>query len=162
MVLVEMGRIKRMQRRRYVRLNKVINLSYQFVTRPVKKPIPIDGGEKHTSRSINLSAAGVLLLLDDDTRVQMDDFLLLSFEPNNLKHLPEHIMAVVRHVTVNEQQVRMAGVEFIIKEDLPRHFKVDQFKLLPAEVKVFDDRQLNQLVSELFTEEVNMRQKGLL
>jgi c-di-GMP-binding flagellar brake protein YcgR len=160
MYLLELGKIRRVQRRRFVRLDKLIRLKYLVLPRPVKKPIEPRAAEMIASQSINLSAGGLLIPVDTDMAVE--DILFLALESYGLGKLPPYMLAACRHTRILENKQQVAGVEFILHEDLPRYLSRSEIPFLPEAALRFDDSMQNELVSELFAEQLVMRQKGIL
>ena len=159
MYLMDLGSIKRVQRRRFVRIDAMIRVNYAVLTRPLKNPVDLDKISMTTARSINLSAGGMLIAADE---VGVDDLLLLAIDSYSLTKLPRYLLAACRHSGKDGDKQRVAGVEFILREDLPRYLNKSEVKLIPKEALLFDDRMQNGLVSEIFNEQLVMRQKGLL
>ncbi len=160
MYLQELGEVRRLQRRRFVRLDKVVQVKYRVLPDPLAKTIGLCISEMDGTRSLNMSAGG--MLIEVQTELAADNRLLLAFERRVLDNLPPYIVAITRHVRVLEGGPRVAGIEFILREDLPRHFTGRELELIPEAALAFDDRMQNRLVSELFAEQLVMRQKGLL
>lgn len=160
MYLVDMGPVTRSQRRRFVRLNITVPLKYRRVPRPISDTIPLLTHDMTASHSINLSAGGMLISVSDD--VKMDDFLILSLESCRFTQLPRWILAACRYASVTESGDRVAGVEIILREDLPRCLSNSEARHVPDTLTLFDDKMQNSLVNELFEEQVIMRQKGIL
>jgi len=160
MYLLDLGSIKRVQRRRFVRIDTMMRVNYAVLPRPIKDPINLAILPMVATRSINLSAGGMLIAVEDN--VGVDDLLLISFEPCGLTKLPQYILAACRHSGTDNDKQRVAGMEFILQEDLPRYLSKSEERLIPKEAILFDDRMQNVLVSEIFSEQLVMRQKGLL
>lgn len=160
MYLVEMSAVSRIQRRRFVRLDMSIPLKYRIIPRPIPARIELSVENLAESRSINLSAGG--LLMGAPQKVTVDDLVLLSVGPCSLRCLPTWMLAVCRHARVMESAQPVAGIEFILREDLPRHLSGRELDLVPDEAAQYDDKMQNLLVGELFAEQLQMRQKGVL
>lgn len=159
--LVEQDEIKRFQRRDFVRLELNMPLKYQLLPLAIKdKPLESDDSFEIT-RTINLSAAGVLMPVDE--KVTPQSLMLLDFSLCSLTKMPRYVISLCRQVHREQaQEGRVAGVEFILSEKLFRYLKPNELALFPDEAKRFDARRQNALVYELFTEQVMRRQKGLL
>jgi len=160
MFLQELGEVRRLQRRRFVRLDKVVQVKYRVLSDPLSKTIGLCTSEMDETRSLNVSAGG--MLIEVRTELRVDNRLLLAFERRVMDNLPPHLVAITRHVRVLEGGPQVAGIEFILREDLPRHFTGRELELIPEAALAFDDRMQNRLVSELFAEQLVLRQKGLL
>lgn len=159
MYLLDMGKIRRVQRRRFVRLEKSISLKYMVLPRPIQEPIDLSSSSIE-SGTLNMSAGG--LLIKNNSELAVEDTLLVIFESCSLKKLPSHILAVCRHTSLNDNKQKVSGVEFILREDLPRYLKDTELKMVPPAATQFDDSMQNGLVSEVFSEQLVMRQKGQL
>ncbi|MDD4051909.1 MAG: PilZ domain-containing protein [candidate division Zixibacteria bacterium] len=160
MFLLDLGSVRRLQRRRFVRIDKSEALLYRVLPRPLAvMPEKAEAG-LIPARSINLSAGGMLVRLEE--RVAQSERMLLDMAPCSLKNLPRYLAAVCRHCRLDDDQWLVAGIEFLLEEDLFRHFTMAEIELLPADVRRFDFHMQNALVAEIFAEQIVMRQKGLL
>ena len=160
MYLLDLGAVKRVQRRRFVRLDKSIRMKYKTLPHPVQEPVDPETDKMSMARSLNLSAGGMLISIDGEMAV--NDILLLAIESCGLDKLPPYLLAVCRHAGLRDNKQRVAGIEFILIEDLPHYLKDSELNLIPAEARRFDDSMQNALVSEIFAEQLVLRQKGLL
>jgi len=160
MHLLALSRVSRIQRRRFVRLDMTIPLTYRVVTRPLETTIDLSPENLTESSSINLSAGGLLILTPH--KVTANDLLLLFLGSCSLWCLPNWVLAACRHASVIESNQAVAGIEFILREDLPRHLSGRELNLIPNEAAQYDDKMQNLFVSELFAEQLLMRQKGIL
>jgi c-di-GMP-binding flagellar brake protein YcgR len=160
MYLLDLGHVRRVQRRRFVRLLKVIPIKYKILQRPVSRPIVLPPAGSVKSKTLDLSAGGALIEVKDETA--LESLLLLALGPCDLRNLPPHLLAVCRHGRVNELGQRVAGLEFILQEDIRRYLYGSELKRIPEAFTKFDDHMQNGLVSEIFAEQLVMRKKGLL
>ena len=101
-------------------------------------------------------------MISIESDMAVDNIMLITIESCDLGKLPHYLLAVCRHTGTNDNKQRVAGVEFILLEDLPRYLKDSELKLIPEEARLFDDSMQNSLVTEVFSEQLIMRQKGLL
>ncbi|MFH1737614.1 MAG: hypothetical protein ABIH23_01310, partial [bacterium] len=67
-----------------------------------------------------------------------------------------------RRVQKSSNYKHIVGIEFILRDALPQYLKKHELKLIPGEVAQFTTSVQNLLVSELFAEQLILRQKGLL
>ncbi len=160
MYLLDLGPVTRSQRRRFVRLDIVMQLKYRHIPRPVSGPVLLATHDMTESHSINLSAGGMLIGVSEG--IKTDDLLTLAVESNQFAHLPRWLLAACRHVSVRENGERVAGIEIILREDLPRYLTNAEARHVPDNLTLFDDKMQNGFVSELFAEQLLMRQKGIL
>lgn len=160
MFLTELGEVNRFQRRRFVRLDISEPVGYQLLRRPLTAPVSAGAAEFRYSRSINISAGGMLLLVSDD--VKAGDLLLLDFTRASIQQFPRNAVAVCRHLRPDIENSPAAGVELILSENITLHVSAGETTYLPEEATRFDLRRQNALVAELFTLQVALRQKGLL
>lgn len=160
MFLLNLGSVRRLQRRRFVRIDKTEALLYRVLPRPLAvRPEKAEGDSTRT-RCINLSAGGMLIQAPE--RLAQSERLLLDLATCSLKNLPRFLAAVCRYCRLDDSQQLVAGIEFLLEEDLFRHFTMAEIELLPVEVRRFDFHMQNALVAEIFAEQIVMRQKGLL
>jgi c-di-GMP-binding flagellar brake protein YcgR len=160
MWLLELGAIQRLQRRRFVRIDKTEPVRYQILSHPLAAAPNCDAAQFITTRTVNISAGGMLIKAEQQLASSVP--LRLDLSPSGIKNLPRYLIAVCRHCRTDDNQQLMAGIEFLLDEDLFRHFKSSEVDLLPVEVRRFDFHMQNALVAEIFAEQILMRQKGLL
>ncbi len=158
--LKDLAQISRLQRRRFVRLDIYLRLKYKLLACPIDRSVALTSHDMFDSYSINLSAGGLLIAVKKPIKVDRPMILLLA--TGKYQHLPRWMIAVCRHTLKIEGGQRAAGVEFILKENLPQYFKSSELKYLPEPLTLFDDKMQNRLVAELFAEQLLMRQKGIL
>ena len=156
MQLYKLGHVERVQRRQYVRINYRGKLKYALL-----KVIPdsTDQLSWRVSETLNLSAGGLLIAVDDD--VEEDDLMLVRLDHASQVGLPGLVAVVCRRLIKHEER-KFAGTEFITKESLNDFFSADDLKKLPAQIGQFNDHMQNKLVRFVFDEQIRERQKGLL
>ncbi|MBN2227409.1 MAG: flagellar brake domain-containing protein [candidate division Zixibacteria bacterium] len=156
MQLYKLGNIERVQRRQYVRVNYRGKLKYALL-----KVIPngMDQLSWHMSETLNLSAGGLLMSVDDD--VEEKNLMLVRLDHASQVGLPGLVAAVCRRLVKHEER-KFAGVEFITKESLNEYFSAADLKKLPTQIGQFNARMQNKLVRFVFDEQIRERQKGLL
>lgn len=156
MQLYKLGRIERVQRRQYVRINYRSKLKYALL-----KVIPdsTDQLNWRMAETLNLSAGGMLIAVDSD--VEEKDLMLIRLDHAARVGLPGLVAAICRRRSRHEQKY-FAGVEFITKESLHDFFSADDLKKLPSLISQFSAHMQNKLVRFVFDEQIKERQKGLL
>ncbi len=160
MYLLNPGEIRRIQRRRFVRLDKIVKVRYMILPRPIKKKIELKPKDFEKTVTVNISAGGLLIPVEGN--LATDNLILIDFSRSGIKSISDYIIAVCRYVRVNEEKKRVAGVELILREDLALHLKPGEGAMIPKEARQFNLNIQNDLVGELFNEQLIMRQKGLL
>ncbi len=160
MYLVDLGKVERLQRRRFVRLDLVYPVVYKILTKPIEEKIQLVGEGVHKARTLNVSAGGSLI--QSAFEIKVNNLLLIDYTKCTLKNLPKYVIAICRQNRKDEKQNCLAGLEFILKDDLSRHFDKDLKEHISLVAMKFDDRLQNGLVTELFTEQLILRKKGLL
>lgn len=160
MYLVELGKVERLQRRRFVRLDLVYSLQYKILHKPIEEAVELKGAGFFEARTLNLSAGGALLR--SDSEIKVNQLALIEFQNCGLENLPRCLIGICRQVRKDEKKIYLAGFEFILIEDLSKHLGKAQQAYLPSAARKFDSRMQNALVTELFTEQLLMRKKGIL
>ena len=155
-LLYDIGRLERVQRREFVRIIFDLTLDYALLS---KDDWNIDTLEWKPSSTIDISAGGLLMRVDDS--VQKDDRLLLDFDRAYNKQLPQMITAICCRV-VDKNNNRLAGVKFIRRKDLTKYFSPEQIDRLPEPARKFDALAQNELSKFIFNEQVHKRQMGTL
>lgn len=153
------SKIKRVQRRQYVRIDLLEHLEYALLGPAMDWANYDDSLEWLSTTTQNMSGGGVMIKVDDALELKSRVILKIDFFPGH--EFPELVAGIVRRVFVIEKQ-EMAGIEFIVADQLGDHFKADEIAKLPASVKRFDRRTQNRLVSYIFQQEIELRKKGLL
>jgi len=159
MNLIDLGNINRIQRRRFVRMEKLFNVGYKCIKQPVKGEADFDG-EFRVGHCLNISAGGLLFEAKD--KFELGDLVFLNFSFCPFENMPEYVMGIVRQSRERENHDPVCGVEFILREDLHYHFRESDEVTLPAAARIFDLKIQNELVNELFAEQMELRRKGLL
>lgn len=160
MYLMHPGEVSRIQRRRFVRLDLSVCFQYAVLPRPLKQKMNLPEISYDAAHSINISAGGVLLPVNKT--VTAGSVLILAAKDARLKKLPAFLLGACRQHRTLDNDRAVAGEEFILNEYLDRYFSAAELTCLPEEVKSFDFRAQNDLAGELFSEQLILRQKGLL
>ena len=151
--------LKRIQRRLFARVDMSGTIRYCRLTPEFDWndwPAKVKWSD---SSLVNISGGGALIAVDED--ITKDNILLLSIELFEEAVIPEALLAVARRVFEANGQHR-AGVEFIMGDDLAEYLGTEEVKNVPAEVRRFNDRYQDKLVTFLFHKQIELRQKGLI
>lgn len=154
--LYDIGSIRRLQRREFVRIDYRTKLSYTIVNN-----LKEDNEEFSwfASQTVNISAGG--LLIQNSNNIKEGDLVLLKMESYASMNIPRFIVAFCRRL-ISKNESLLAGVEFIIAEKLHKYFKPEEVNRLPIQVKKFDIQNQNKMVRFVFEEQIEERKKGLL
>lgn len=152
-------RVDRVQRRSTVRIELLTHIQLARLVPVMEWEEFEDRCEWSNSVSVDISAGGVLMKVDND--IGVDQHLLLKIELFGEIGLPGIIVGVVRRVVKRKGQ-HLAGVEFVTDESLSREFKGDELRRLPDSVRGFNSRAKDKLTNYIFQRQIEMRQKGLL
>ncbi len=160
MYLINPSRVQRIQRRRFVRLDMVLPLQFATLNRPVPAMVDVDELKFVEARTLNVSAGGVALEIKED--IPKGSLLVMRTSGGILKNLPEFILCAHRHSRPLDGDVFVAGVEFILSDNIEAYLRPIEVRFIPDIVRIFNSRMQNNLVSELFAEQLVLRQKGLI
>lgn len=154
--LSNIGSIRRLQRREFVRIDYSTKLSYALFD-----DLKSNNNEFKwfPSQTKNISAGGLLMKAGD--AIKLGDMVLLKIDNYAAMDVPRFIVACCRRI-ISENESALAGMEFVIAEKLHKHFKPEELKMLPAQVKQFNTQKQNKLVRFIFEEQIEERNKGLL
>ncbi|MEP0828381.1 MAG: PilZ domain-containing protein [bacterium] len=156
--IYDIGEMERVQRRQYVRIDMKIELKYALLKRP-SSIIDLSVMKWNNSHSINISAGGLLLKVDES--VKKGDLLFIKLSEYEKLSLPRLLAAsCCRIVRMND--ARYAGVEFILERQLSKYFSATEMAALPAPVKGFTSGVQNRLVRFVFDRQIQERQKGII
>lgn len=155
-LLYDLGRLVRVQRREFVRLNYRMSLEYAKLTGDNWAE---DALEWKSSETIDISAGGFLMRVDDT--VQPHDRLLLNVDRAHRMGLPRLVVALCCRV-VRVDHNHMAGVAFIRSGDFAKYFSHEQIELIPEPARQFDTAAQNKMIKFVFDEQVQKRQMGKL
>ncbi len=156
--LHQFGRIERVQRRNYVRVNVKLKLKYS----PLKTAEGgglIDELNWHDSVTKDLSAGGMLMEVGDG--IKKGDVLLVRIGRYEDMGIPRMLSVECCRVARHED-ITLAGVKFLKLEDMSNCFSSAELQKVPQMIRKFDDRAQNRLMKFIFEEQVRERQKGLL
>ena len=159
MMLVQLGEINRIQRRRFVRLEKIFDVGYRHLDQSWNADVDFKK-EFNTGHCLNISAGGILFEAKDTFEV--GQLLFLNFSACPFNNMPDFVLGVVRQSRQREDHNPACGVEFILREDLRYFFKENEEVVLPVPARIFDLKIQNELVNELFSVQLDLRRKGLL
>lgn len=160
MHLFGLSKVMRIQRRRFVRLDIGVPIKYCAVPRPLVSPLDLAACAYEPSCTINLSAGGILFPVNGTPMAA--DMLIIGTYDHHLKKLPDYLFGTVRQIRRMDDNRRVCGVEFVLKEYLDRYLNCQEMEMVPEEINVYTVRRQNELASELFTQQLLMRQKGIL
>jgi len=150
--------VERVQRRNFVRVDLNIDLKYSLL-KGRTSGLKLNKSNWVGSFTWNVSGGGMLMKVNKE--INAEDILLVRIGEYLTLGVPR-LLAVFcwRIITINEN--RFAGVEFITREKLHRHFTQTEMTKLPTQTKCFDVNIQNRLVRYIFDLQVRERQKGLL
>ncbi|MEW5924016.1 MAG: PilZ domain-containing protein [Candidatus Zixiibacteriota bacterium] len=152
------GKMERVQRRNFVRIDMKIGLKFSLL-----KKSDISNALQdpcwHDSFSKNVSAGGMLMNVGED--VEKGDILMVRIGDNNITGLPR-LLTVLCCRIVSFREDRFAGVEFIKNENLHLYFTRNEISSLPSQIQQFDNNVQNKMVRFVFERQVKERQKGLI
>jgi c-di-GMP-binding flagellar brake protein YcgR len=152
-------RIKRVQRRRFVRIDCSSRASYAQVTPMLDWENWEDRLKWTKSFCINLSAGGALI--KTNSRLEEGTPLLLRLAIFEKWGLPD-IVAVVCRRHEKRDTNWFAGVEFLLHNRLNKYFDKNLLLRLPECISSFTTKVQNRLVKAIFNEQIAMRRKGVL
>lgn len=153
-----LGRMERVQRRNFVRIDMKIGLKFSLIKSSDRKNNLLELCWRD-SFSKNVSAGGMLMNVGEG--VEKGDILMVRIGNNNITGLPRLLTVLCcRIVSINEN--RFAGVEFIKDENLALYFTPGEISSLPKQIRQFDSRVQNRVVRFIFEQQVKERQKGLI
>lgn len=158
-VLTPPSSLRRIQRRQFARLEISSQVKYALFKSGFDWSSWPDGVSWKKTRSVDVSAGGVLLKLDEE--VGREALLMLKIDFLTLAGLPEVIFGVVCR-TCTQEASRCGGIKFILKSELHRHVDRKTLKRLPGELMEFDANAQDRLVMYLFRKQIELRQKGLI
>ncbi len=156
LLLYNIGSIRRLQRREFVRIDYLTKLTYTVISDLKNKNREFKWFPSQTS---NISAGGVLMKVGN--QIKIGDLLLLKIDNYSTMKIPRFIVACCRRL-VSKGESLMAGVEFVIAEKLNKYFESEELEKLPIPVKKFDIQNQNKLVRFIFEEQIEERNKGLI
>jgi c-di-GMP-binding flagellar brake protein YcgR len=162
LILTPPRKIRRVQRRRFVRIEMLANVSYARI----KPTMDWDDYDERLSwqmtRTVDISGGGILIKLIDKEEVKHDgELYLLKIDFFRTNDLPEKVVGVCRRTFV-KNDCAFAGLEMLTVDQLRDHFTPGQTKKLPPEVTSFDRRAQDKLVNHIFNKQIELRNKGLL
>lgn len=160
MMLTDLGKIERVQRRRFVRIEVMGKILYAVVPRPLSHRLEQTADDFKTSFSHNISAGGILLPVS--SHIRANHILSLDMRHHELSGMQEFVLVVCRHIRRDDKKRNLAGLEFILREDLDQYFTPGEIRLLPEKYTGYDLRVQNGLTQSIFAEQLILRQKGLL
>lgn len=151
---------RRVQRRMFVRIDLCKRIEYAVLSSDYAWHGWPNGLRWYESRTFDVSAGGLLIEITPDS-VKNEDVLAVRIPWFDSLELPQPVAAVCRRVSVYEEKP-VAGVQFILADDLNTFFPDLNVKVLPLSMRGFDSRAQNRLSQCIFNEQIELRRKGLL
>lgn len=152
-------KVKRMQRRRFVRVNIGIELMYARIMGGRADKSDSQQLRWHMARSVDFSAGGILIQAYEEFEIK--DIVLLKIDLFGEINLPVIVAAICRRMAGTEGD-RQIGLEFILCESLRKELPGYNVKQLPQSVRKFSQKSQMMLESYMFKRQIEMRKKGLL
>ncbi|HUV31674.1 MAG TPA: flagellar brake protein [Acidobacteriota bacterium] len=159
MLLAPARNIQRVQRRRFFRIRTSAVVSYARLVPMLDWDNWEDCLTWEESQCVDISGGGVLIR----TNEKLDDktLLLMRLEFFRRHDLPELVVGICRR-TFERESGHFAGLEFVVASRLHDYIDKKTLSRLPAAIRIFDNIVVNKLVSAVFREQVELRQKGVL
>jgi hypothetical protein len=112
----------------------------------------------HT-RSVDISAGGILIGVPEP----VDDEALVVLRMSDLAPtgVPEMVLGIVRRTDQKNERC-VAGIEFLLSENLSLFIPEPLLAALPAQITEFTEAQQDRLSNHLFDKQIDLRKKGLL
>ena len=153
-VLDKEGDIRRIQRRRFVRLN----VSGDMTFRVLESNRGDEGilGQKCTGSLLNISAGGVLF--ETDSSVEPDSLLILDFSLKGRYSL-NNILAAVKRVEPLDDGKFVVGTEFITRDNRADYGLEALAELLPPDSGTFDESLQKLVVKFIYDQQIELRKR---
>lgn len=156
--LYSLGRVERVQRREFVRINIKLRLKYCLVKNE-SAYFADDDRRWFDSFSRDISAGGILMKVRDD--IKKNDRLLVQIGEYEEIGTPRLLLVLCRRI-VKTDCGNLVGVQFILKENLKKNFSSGEIEKLASPAKEFDSLVQNKLIRFVFDEQIEERRKGLI
>ncbi len=150
---------RRVQRRQFVRLELVENLTCAIIKSGKNAHYRGDVLTWSDARMINISGGGVMM--KSRAEVPVGTIVLLKSKFFLEIGLPVTIAAVCRRNS-SEQAEYFIGLEFLRKDRLSTYFDGRERKQLPESIQFYDLVAQNKMVSYVFKQQIDLRKKGLI
>ena len=147
--------IRRVQRRQFVRIELMCDISYADVgSRNFDQTV-----KWNDSVSLDISGGG--MLIKSHTEIESPNILLLKVDVLTELGIKQPLAAICRrsYLIGGEHQ---SGLEFIRDDSLSQHFYREELDKLPPSIRQFDHRAQNTLVTFVFQKQIEFRKKGLI
>lgn len=151
--------VRRVQRRQFVRLELSMPVDYAVLTSSAlagENPEPLQW--VHT-RSVDISAGGILIGVPEP--VDEEALVVLRMSDLTPAGVPAMVVGIVRRTDQKNERC-VAGIEFLLSENLPLFIPESLLEVLPAQVREFTEGQQDRLSNHLFERQIDLRKKGLL
>ncbi len=152
-------RIRRMQRRRFVRIDAKTSVEYALIKPMTEWEDWEDVLEWNKTTCHNISGGGAAFATDN--KIDQNTLVILRLEFFKNHKLTTEVAAICRRTFEMNNQI-IAGVEFICAENLKKHLDVETLSRLPKTLKEFSHPVQEHLVTIIFAEQIEMRRRGAL
>lgn len=152
-------RFNRIQRRMFARLELPVRLKFAPIAHGTDWSDPDRQIEWEDLCGTNISGGGILLKHAE--KVIKDSLAIMRIDLLTEANLSNTVICCCRRTFVSEGN-HFAGYEFLLKEDLSRHFSTSELKRMPTEMQSFCQTAQDRLVTFLFRKQIEFRQRGLI
>jgi len=151
--------IRRSQRRRFVRIDIVGNITFKLVELDVNKQEILSFEKK--GDLLNVSAGGILLSTTE--QLKQNDLVLMNFWLKNSQRL-DSILGLIKRLEISEQSESqndeyLVGVEFITKERAAEIIPSKLAELLPSGINYFNEALEKLVVQFVYRQQVETRKR---
>ncbi|MFH2036173.1 MAG: PilZ domain-containing protein [Candidatus Zixiibacteriota bacterium] len=157
-VLSNFGRLERVQRREFVRIDLHLEIRYC----PIKKDSQNNQAASwNNSITKDFSAGGMLFPVENE--INKGDLLLIRVKDygSGDSVLPHLLLAECRRV-IESGNKKLIGVKFIVKEHLFDYISKEELSGLPPQIDQFSRLLRNKMVFFIFEEQIRQRQKNVI
>jgi c-di-GMP-binding flagellar brake protein YcgR len=149
------GKTRRVQRRRFVRLN--VSGEMTFRTLDSGRGDQAGLSRKRTGSLLNISAGGVLF--ETDSRVEPDSLLILDFSLKGHYSL-NNILAAVKRVECLDDGKYVVGTEFVTRQNRASYGLEALADFLPPDTGTFDENLQKLVVKFIYDQQIQLRGEG--
>lgn len=159
MILQIISDLKRIQRRRFVRIDIAGEVTFKIIEICDNHQAELSLDKKGSL--LNISAGGILI--STEIRLKKDCLVLLNFRLKNSQHL-DNILGLVKRCEESKdaQDARieyLAGIEFLSKGQSLKQFSGNFADNLPTKANFFDEALQQTIVQFVYRQQIESRKK---
>lgn len=152
--------VKRVQRRRFVRVDVSADLQFARISDDAGRIMAFKDLDWRQVKTRNISAGGIGFVCGE--KIEKGTVFAVKLHIPRLNKTFQTLAAVARCVRDGDTERWFAGVQMFTREEFSSGLRSINQNKIPSLFKKFGYKEQNELVNFVFSEEIRVRQKGVI